>query len=151
MDRFVKRYMVPKTDQYGNVVYKDGEKVMVQSMISRKNPESEEARDEMKEQSAREYLVEHEKKRKAKAEAIRKVIEVQEGRGGAGGKLLINLRRKETLVVHDDSKCCCGGSDSFHENMLHLEMDHTCNECKRRCYGMCTMDYICNKCKPFRM
>ena len=31
MDRFVKRYMVPKTDQYGNVVYKDGEKVMVQS------------------------------------------------------------------------------------------------------------------------
>ena len=37
MDRFVKRYMVPKTDQYGNVVYKDGEKVMVQSMISRRN------------------------------------------------------------------------------------------------------------------
>ena len=146
MDRFVKRYMVPKTDQYGNVVYKDGEKVMVQSMISRKNPESEEARDEMKEQSAREYLVEQEKKRKAKAEEERIEAEVKRRR-----KLLINLRRKETLVVHDDSKCCCGGSDSFHENMLHLEMDHTCNECKRRCYGMCTMDYICNKCKPFRM
>ena len=33
MDRFVKRYMVPKTDQYGNVVYKDGEKVILVIII----------------------------------------------------------------------------------------------------------------------
>ena len=80
MDRFVKRYMVPKTDQYGNVVYKDGEKVMVQSMISRKNPESEEARDEMKEQSAREYLVEQEKKRICcTLKWITRVMSVREG------------------------------------------------------------------------
>jgi hypothetical protein len=81
MDRFIKRYMIPKKDEYGNVVYdSDGDIVMVQSMISRKNPESEEARDEMKEQSAREFLVDQEKKRAAKADIERIEAEVKKRR-----------------------------------------------------------------------
>ena len=52
---------------------------------------------------------------------------------GGGGKFKIN---KSNIK----EKCCCGQPDKLHEKYeaMNISMDHICNTCKGKCYGMCT-------------
>ena len=47
---------------------------------------------------------------------------------------------------YGNSKCCCGRDDQHHAVMAALKMDHICNICKGKCYGLCTESYTCFKC-----
>ena len=68
-------------------------------------------------------------------------LTVKKGENGTGGKITIN----NTALLY---KCCCGRNDSYHKAHIPsgIQMNHTCNRCKKPCYGLCTEDYKCFKC-----
>jgi len=73
-----------------------------------------------------------------------KLVQIEKG---SNGKICINLNKiGEGEAEEISKKCCCGRNDKFHEDKLHLKMDHICRSCSGSCYGLCTEEYVCYKC-----